>query len=76
MRSSTSAVSAGTVADMKRSSRAIESLPPALRELVERGHAAAPQRELAEVLAEIGRPPGAVSDAGTRALAEQRGERG
>ena len=34
------------------------------------------RRDLREVLREIGSPPGPVTDAGTRALQEQRGERG
>lgn len=63
------------MSDMKRGQRTSDSLPASLRKLVEGGKATAPQRELADVLAEIGRPPGSVSDAGTRALAQQRGDR-
>jgi hypothetical protein len=65
-----------TVSPVKRPRRSTRSLPGSIRRLIERGEARAPQRDLADVLSEIGRPPGPVTDAGTRALAEQRGERG
>jgi hypothetical protein len=51
------------------------SLPPAIQRLIADGRAVPARRDLHEVLREIGRPPGPVSDAGTRALQEQRGER-
>lgn len=60
---------------MSHQRRTVNSLPDSLRTLVEDGKATAPQREVADMLNEIGRPPGTVTDAGSRALAEQRGER-
>jgi hypothetical protein len=50
-------------------------LPPAIQRLIADGRAVPARRDLHEVLREIGRPAGPVSDAGTRALQEQRGER-
>jgi hypothetical protein len=44
--------------------------------LIAEGRAVPARRDLHEVLHEIGSPPGPVTDAGTRALQEQRGERG
>lgn len=58
-----------------RPDRTLESLPASLRKLAMEGKASPPRRELADVLDEIGRPAGPVTDAGTRALAEQRGDR-
>jgi hypothetical protein len=52
-----------------------DSLALRLRKLVDEGKAVAPQRSLRDVIVEIGRPPGPVTDAGTRALQEQRGDR-
>lgn len=43
--------------------------------MISAGSAVAPGRDLREVLREIGSPAGPVTDAGTRALQEQRGER-
>ena len=60
---------------MKRGQRTLDSLPASLRKLVDDGKASAPEREVTDVLSEIGRPPGDVTDAGTRAIAEQRGDR-
>lgn len=59
----------------RRRALTTDSLPPRLRALTEQGALRLPERDLAEVLAEIGRPAGPVSDAGTRALQEQRGDR-
>ena len=53
-----------------------DALPPAIRRLIAEGRAVPARRDLHEVLREIGSPPGPVTDAGTRALQEQRGERG
>lgn len=64
-----------TVEAMKRRDRTTDSLPVALRKLIAEGKATPPERVLGDVLAQIGRPPGDVTDAGTRALAEQRGDR-
>lgn len=50
-------------------------LAPAVRRLIGQGRAVPARRDLHEVLREIGSPPGPVTDAGTRALQEQRGER-
>jgi hypothetical protein len=55
--------------------RTPESLPPRLRKLVEEGKAIAPRHQMRDVLACLGRPPGVISDAGTRALQQQRGDR-
>jgi len=51
----------------------VESLPAGLQQLIADGHAVPPRRDLREVLREIDRPNGLVTDAGTRALREQRG---
>lgn len=62
--------------DVRRDVPDISHLPPRLRQLIADGRAVAPTRDHREVLREIGVPPGPVTDAGTRALQEQRGERG
>ncbi len=48
---------------------------PELQRLAEQGRVKRPSRRLADVLAERGPLRGAVSDAGSRALQEQRGKR-
>lgn len=53
-----------------------EQYPPRLQALIEHGEAQPPQRRLRDVLAEIGPPQSPVSQAGTRALQEQRSEQG
>jgi hypothetical protein len=53
-----------------------DALPPAVRQLIADGRALPARRDLHEVLREVGSPPGPMTDAGTRALHEQRGERG
>jgi len=60
---------------MPRDAPSTDALPPAVRRFAE-GGAVPARRDLHEVLREIGSPPGPVTDAGTRALQEQRGERG
>ncbi len=50
-------------------------LPPRLRKLVDQGKVVVPTRTMRDVLTGVGRPPGTVTDAGTRALQEQRGDR-
>jgi hypothetical protein len=49
---------------------------PRLRRIAEARGVKLPSRRLGDVLAERGPLRGAVSDAGSRALQEQRGERG
>jgi hypothetical protein len=44
--------------------------------MIAEGRAMPARRDLHEVLPAIGSPPRPVTDAGTRALQEQRGERG
>jgi hypothetical protein len=60
---------------MRRDATKAEQLPESLRELVAAGRAVPASRDLRAVLREVGAPPGPVTDAGTRALQEQRGER-
>jgi hypothetical protein len=60
---------------MRRDASNSGSLSPAIQRLIAEGRIVPATRNLHEVLREIGRPPGPVSDAGTRALQEQRGER-
>jgi len=50
----------------------IESLPAGLRQLIADGHVVPARRDVHEVLRAIDRPNGPVTDAGTRALQEQR----
>lgn len=52
-----------------------DALPASLRKLVQEGKLVLPRRELRDVLAEMRRPRGPASDAGTRARQEQRGDR-
>ena len=61
---------------MSRDAPSTDALSPAVRRLIAEGRAVPARRDLHEVLREIGSPPGPVTDAGTRALQEQRGERG
>jgi len=61
---------------MRRDAPSTDTLPRAFRRLIAEGRAVAARRDLHEVLREIGVPPGPLTDAGTRALQEQRGERG
>lgn len=51
-----------------------QQYPPRTRELIARGDARPARRRLSEVLARIGPRHGPVTDAGTRALQEQRGD--
>ena len=51
-----------------------QQYPPHLRELIARGSARPASRRLSDVLTKIGPRHGPVSDAGTRALQEQRGD--
>jgi hypothetical protein len=48
--------------------------PPRTRALIARGDARPARRQLSEVLAKIGPRHGPITDAGTRALQEQRGD--
>ena len=48
--------------------------PPRIRELIARGEARPARERMNEVLARIGPLEGPISDAGTRALQEQRGD--
>ncbi len=48
--------------------------PPQMRELIAQGAARPAQRRLSDVLATIGPRHGPITDAGTRALQEQRGD--
>jgi hypothetical protein len=66
---------ADTLALVRRDTSNPASLPPSIRRLIAEGRILPATRNLHEVLREIGHPPGPVSDAGTRALQEQRGER-
>lgn len=59
-----------------RDAPSTDELPPNLRAMIADGRAVAPRRDLREVLREIELPPAPPSDAGTRALQEQRGDRG
>jgi hypothetical protein len=61
---------------MRRDVPNVDALPSAIRQLIADGRAVPARRDLHEVLREIGDPPGPVTDAGSRALQEQRGERG
>jgi hypothetical protein len=51
-----------------------QQYPPRMRELIARGAARPAERRLSDVLATIGPRRGAITDAGTRALREQRGD--
>lgn len=50
-----------------------QQYPPRVRELIAEGAARPPGRRLSDVLAAIGQRHGPITDAGTRALLEQRG---
>ncbi|MTD44432.1 hypothetical protein GKE82_09040 [Conexibacter sp. W3-3-2] len=60
---------------VRRDIPSTDALPPRLRAMIADGRAIAPRRDLREVLREIELPPAPSSDAGTRALQEQRGDR-
>ena len=51
-----------------------QQYPPRMRELIAHGAALPAQRRLNEVLATIAPRHGPITDAGTRALQEQRGD--
>ncbi len=61
-----------TLALVRRDTSTTASLPPSIQQLIAEGRILPATRDLHEVLREIGHPPGPVSDAGTRALQEQR----
>jgi hypothetical protein len=60
---------------VRRGTPSTEGLPPEVREMIADGRVVPATRDLHEVLREVGSPPGPVTDAGTRALQELRGER-
>jgi hypothetical protein len=51
-----------------------QQYPPRMRALIAQGAARPAQRRLSDVLATIGPRHGPITDAGTRALQEQRGD--
>jgi hypothetical protein len=61
---------------MPRDAPGADDLSPAVRRLIAEARAVPARRHLHDVIREIGSPPGPVTDAGTRALQEQRGGRG
>jgi hypothetical protein len=62
---------------MAKSARHPQAAPSAeLQRLAAQGRVKLPERRLADVLAERGPLRGALSDAGSRAVQEQRGDRG
>lgn len=61
---------------MAESPRPSESSERPLERLIREGLVRAPDRRLSDVLAERGALGGPITDAGSRAVQEQRGERG
>lgn len=62
------------VPDMAAKPTLEQQYPPRIRKLVAQGDAVSARRLLSDVLASIGPRHGPITDAGTRALQEQRGD--